>query len=113
MKKLFALLCLTSILAIAADVEVVSPTDLTTKPAVSKTVKPEGFPKDRSALVAVEIIIDRTGSVIDAKVKKSTDADFEPSAIEAVRQWKFTPGKKGDQPVATRISVPFRFNAEQ
>lgn len=63
-------------------------------------------------MVVVEVTIGKDGTVIDAKVKKSTDVDFEPSALDAVRQWKFSPGKQGDQAVATRILIPFRYNDE-
>lgn len=113
MKKLLALLLLGACCAAyAADVDVVAPSDLTKKPQPSKTVVPTGYPKGKEGLVVVEIIIGKDGKVIDAKIKKSTDVDFEPSALEAIKQWMFLPGEKDGAPVATRVAVPFRFNNE-
>lgn len=38
----------------------------------------------------VEIVVDESGSVVDAKVLKG-NAMFSASSIAAVKQWKFTP----------------------
>jgi TonB family protein len=44
-------------------------------------------------------------------VVKSLDKDIDQSAVEAVKQWHFDPAKKGDQPVAVKITVEIRFHS--
>lgn len=113
MKKLLAaLLILSASFVFAEDLDVVAPANLTKKPSPEKTVAPTGYPKGVEALVLLEIVISKEGKVIDVKVKKSNNPDCEPSAMEAIRQWVFTPGEKDGAKVATRVTVPFRFNNE-
>lgn len=38
---------------------------------------------------------------------------FEDAAKNAVRRWRFKPGIKNGEPVATRVSVPLRFELER
>jgi len=113
MKKLLALLVIgAACTAFAADVDVVSPANLSKKPQAVKTVAPVGYPKDKEGIVSVEIVIGKDGKVMEAKIKKSTDSALEAAALEAVKQWVFTPGEKDGGPVATRVTVPFRFDKE-
>jgi TonB family protein len=82
-------------------------------PIVLRRVQPV-YP--RPALVArmngfviVECIIDRTGVVRDAKVLRSSSALFEPSALEAVQQWQFTPGSLHGRAVDTIFDLTVTF----
>jgi RNA polymerase sigma factor (sigma-70 family) len=54
----------------------------------------------------VRFTVDTNGDVVDVTASNSTDPAFAESAIEAVTKWKFTPGKKGGQPVNTVMEVP-------
>jgi RNA polymerase sigma factor (sigma-70 family) len=60
--------------------------------------------------VTISFIVDTKGDVIEAAVTKSSDPAFEDSALAAVRSWKFAPGKRGGQPVNTRLQVPIVFS---
>ncbi len=60
--------------------------------------------------VTVGFIVDANGNVCEAYALKSTQREFEASAIEAVTKWKFRPGEKGGKPVNTRLQVPIVFN---
>ena len=60
--------------------------------------------------VLVGFVVDASGNVVDVTAVKSTDAAFEDCSIEAVRKWRFTPGKKGGQPVNTLLSVPIVYS---
>jgi TonB family protein len=62
-----------------------------------------------SGEVVVDFLIDAEGAVRDARAAQSTQEEFEAPALEAVRQWKFDPGRKGDQAVPTRLQVPIVF----
>lgn len=59
--------------------------------------------------VQVSLIVTKDGDPTQVEVQSSDHADFNAPAIEAVKQWKFTPGLKGGRPVNTRMVVPIRF----
>jgi protein TonB len=87
------------------------------KPSPTKTAKPD-FPyklkrEGVSGLVAVSCVIDENGSVVDMKVTKSSHPDFERPAMDALKQWRFTPAKKDGKPVKVRVTIPFRFNLDE
>lgn len=60
--------------------------------------------------VDIKFTVDANGDVVDATVVKSSDPAFDDSALAAVRNWKFTPGKKAGQPVNTRMQLPIVFS---
>jgi RNA polymerase sigma factor (sigma-70 family) len=60
--------------------------------------------------VRVRFTVDANGDVVDATAIKSTEPAFEDSAVEAVRKWKFNPGKKGGQPVNTFVEIPIVYS---
>ncbi|HEY0862781.1 MAG TPA: TonB family protein [Lacunisphaera sp.] len=62
--------------------------------------------------VVVEFIIDTKGSVREPRIVRSTHKEFEAPAIEAVMQWRFTPGQRNGREVATRVSQIVVFNLE-
>ena len=64
-------------------------------------------------LVIVECIIDRNGSVKDARVLYSSNALFDDSAVDAVRQWKFSPGSYQGRAVATIFQLTVNFKIER
>jgi TonB family protein len=59
--------------------------------------------------VDLNLLIDETGRVIDAQVTGSTDAEFEESALAAVRKWTFKPASRDGVPVRTRARLPITF----
>lgn len=61
--------------------------------------------------VMVGVIIDRAGNVEAAKVISSTDPVFESAAVAAVRQWRFTPGRKDGQLISMSFIFPVDFPA--
>jgi len=60
--------------------------------------------------VLVGFIVDSNGDVREAYAIKSTQREFEASAIQAVSKWKFKPGRKGGRAVNTRMQVPIVFS---
>lgn len=71
---------------------------------------PDALRKDGiTGMVSISVTIDEKGSVAAATVTKSTNAGFDDAALEAVKQWKFKPAKKGGQPVAVTVVLPIRF----
>lgn len=60
--------------------------------------------------VILSVVVLAGGSVGEVSVESSTNAEFEPSAVEAVGYWKFEPAMRNNEPVACRIRVPVEFN---
>lgn len=51
-----------------------------------------------------------SGTVGELRVKKSSGYEIlDESAREAVRQWRFEPGRRMGQPVTTWVEIPIRF----
>jgi periplasmic protein TonB len=87
-----------------------------TPPKVTHQVAPVNKPDDSkgfriSGTVLVGLVVSSKGEPKDVHVVKSLDKDIDQSAVDAVQQWHFEPAKKGDQPVAVRISVEIRFHS--
>jgi periplasmic protein TonB len=59
--------------------------------------------------VYVLFVVDESGRVENPTVQKSSDQVFERSALAAVKQWRFEPGKRGGKPVRFRMRVPITF----
>ena len=87
-----------------------------TPPRVTHQVTPQNKPDDDkgfriSGTVLVGLVVSSKGEPKDVHVVKSLDKDIDQSAVDAVKQWHFDPAKKGDQPVAVRITVEIRFHS--
>jgi protein TonB len=86
--------------------------DLDQKPRVVYQPSPVVDAKARKkapGTVYVLFIVDQRGRVEEPLVQKSTDPVFERAALNAVKQWRFEPGKRGGQPVRFRMRVPITF----
>ncbi len=59
--------------------------------------------------VYVVFIVDQQGRVQDPIIQQSSDTVFEKAALNAVKQWKFEPGKRNGQAVRFRMRVPITF----
>lgn len=59
--------------------------------------------------VYVIFSVGQDGRVSDPVVQKSSDPVFEKAALNAVKQWKFEPGKRNGQAVRFRMRVPITF----
>jgi len=63
-----------------------------------------------SGVVIMDIVIDRSGRVSGYSVLKRLPFGVSEAAIEAVRRWRYTPGRDANgNPVASiiRVTVPF------
>jgi TonB family protein len=59
--------------------------------------------------VVLEIVVRRDGTVGDVHVKRSLGAGLEQRAIDAVRQWRFSPSKRQGSPVDVVVEVSVEF----
>ena len=60
-------------------------------------------------VVVLSIVVDPQGNVVNPTVVTSLGFGLDEKAIEAVRQWKFTPGFKDGKPVAVAKIVEISF----
>jgi protein TonB len=59
--------------------------------------------------VLLEIVVRRDGSVGDVSVIRALGAGLEQRAIEAVRQWRFTPARRHGTPVDVIVEIAVEF----
>jgi protein TonB len=60
--------------------------------------------------VMVDFIVDPSGNVRNATAVRSSNREFESSAVDAVSKWKFRAGMKDGRPVFTHMQVPIEFS---
>jgi len=88
--------------------------DVDEKPRAQKQAQPRyptaAIRAGKEILVVVEFIIDENGATTDIVIKKSSNPALNKPTIDAVRKWRFTPGKKGNRVVKTRTRQTFRMN---
>lgn len=86
-----------------------------TAPVLVRRVVPE-YPEiavrtRTQGTVELAAVIDQAGNVIDVEVVRSIRL-LDDAAIEAVRQWRYTPATLGGQPVTVRFRVRVQFRLE-
>ncbi len=65
--------------------------------------------KKAPGTVYIIFVVDQQGRVENPMVQKASDTIFEKPALNAVKQWKFEPGKRNGKPVRFRMRVPLTF----
>ena len=65
--------------------------------------------KKAPGTVYIIFVVDQQGRVENPMVQKSSNPIFEKSALNAIKQWKFEPGKRNGKSVRFRMRVPFTF----
>lgn len=86
--------------------------DLDQRPRPTYRVGPRMTAKLRKRTpgkVYVIFIVDEQGRVVNPKVERSSDPIFNQPAINAVKRWRFEPGKRGGRSVRFRMRVPITF----
>jgi len=90
--------------------------DVVTPPKLARFVeaadpRPSG-PQERTS-VELEIDIDATGAVTDARVSRSASADLDAAAVTAARSFVFEPAMRDGTPFASRIRYEYVFAARE
>lgn len=87
-------------------------TDYDQPPRIIRKTKPtyprEAFLAKMEGTVLVEFVIDVSGRVAQARIAQSIPA-LDGAALDAVRQWLFTPAQQRGRPVATLAVAPVEF----
>jgi protein TonB len=85
-------------------------------PKKIQDIRPE-FPKeaqavDLSGIVIVELFLDETGTVVDARLMRPIPM-LEEAAMAAVKQWRFQPTIIDGRPVPARLTVTVNFTLQK
>jgi TonB family protein len=82
-------------------------------PVVIHRVEPEYAEAYRrlrlSGIVILECEVDSSGNVGEIFILKSLAPDFDTASVDAVRQWKFTPGTRDGKPIDVLFSLTINF----
>jgi TonB family protein len=65
-----------------------------------------------SGMVIIEVVVDESGHVADARVLKPLPYGLDAAAIAAVKQWEFSPGTLNGKPVPVLYNVTVQFIAK-
>lgn len=71
-------------------------------PEIAKEERIEG-------VVVARLLIEKDGTVSEAKVVESLGEAFDAGAVEALRQWTFEPATLHDEPVRVHFHVTVRY----
>lgn len=87
--------------------------DLDQAPRILHQPAPEYPPdlkrKKIEGTVQILFLVDGAGRVQNPTVQQATHPAFERAALQAVRRWRFEPGKRNGQPVSFRMKAPITF----
>ena len=64
----------------------------------------------RAEAQSVWLVVGPDGRTHDIRVQQSLGMGLDEKAIEAIRQWKFEPGRKDGIPVAVQVDVEVNFH---
>lgn len=72
------------------------------------SITPE-MAKRTPATVIIVFDVDPTGRVLNPRVLKTDDPLFDQAAIDAVKKWRYEPGKRNGKPDTWRLKQPITF----
>jgi TonB family protein len=85
-------------------------------PQILDTTEPEYPEEARNARIAGAVIlaavIDESGWVVEVKVLRGLPLGLTESAVDAVRQWRFTPAALDGEPVMVQQVLTLRFSPD-
>lgn len=88
--------------------------DCVTAPHVTYSPDPKYPEKARKArergIVVLQLVVDADGLTRDITVDRGLTKETEQAAIDAVKQWKFTPASREGHPVPVQVKVEVSFH---
>jgi TonB family protein len=111
-----AILALSAVLPIAAPLAAQDAKPKTTQPKVLYKVEPQYTEEAKTAKVAgsvlLNLVVDENGNAQDIQVARSLDEGLDQNAIQAVRQWRFSPATEDGKPVALPVKIEVNFRLQ-
>jgi len=101
--------------AVGRQDTVYSPGTGVSLPVLQRRVQPIYTQEAKDAHIEGTVLLDAVvladGTVGEVTVVRSLDTTYglDEQAVNAMKQWLFTPGKKDGKPVAVRVSVEMTF----
>jgi periplasmic protein TonB len=116
-RRIFALMAIvvTAGLTSLTAQEIFTPKDGVTLPTPVRSVKPGYTSAAMDAriegTVLLDVVVLADGKVGEVTVTRSLDKEYglDTQAVEATKQWLFTPGSKDGKPVAVRVAMEMTF----
>jgi protein TonB len=69
--------------------------------------------RGEQGVVLLSILVNEQGGVSEVRVITSSgSSSLDEAATSAVKAWRFHPGRRGAQAVASWVQVPIRFRLE-
>ena len=114
-----------ALMMVASSVSAQEPQDQTvhkagkdvTSPRLIKEVKPrytrDAMDRKIAGVVTLACVVETDGTPSNIQVTKSLDQDLDQTAIEALEQWRFTPGTKDGKAVRVAIDVEMTFTLKR
>jgi TonB family protein len=62
---------------------------------------------------SLELNVDEKGTLTNVTCLRASHPQFEASAMDSIKKWRFTPAQKDGQPVASRTRFAFVFDTEE
>ena len=87
--------------------DAITPPSLRTHP---EATYPESALRDRiEGSVGVEVTVDESGHVVDARVTAPAGHGLDEAALAAIKQWTFEPAKRGATPIRATVALAYPF----
>jgi TonB family protein len=115
---LAAFSCFTSVNCLAdkaysdKDQRVYKLSELSSRPTPTKQIFPDmqGINRQDEQLAVVSLIIAADGTVAEAQLEQASSPQFGQAALEAAKQWEFTPGLCEGKAVRSKVTIPFKIS---
>ncbi|MEM6911178.1 MAG: energy transducer TonB [Verrucomicrobiota bacterium] len=77
----------------------------------SPAYPPDLYRKGITGTVKISAVVTAQGRVSNAQVVDSPHPGLSKAALDAVRQWRYQAGTRGDQKVSMKVLIPVKFGA--
>ena len=85
-----------------------------TPPRLIRQINPEYSGKRGVGVkgsVSISLVVNSKGIPENPRIVQGLDPDFDKSAVEAIKQWRFSPAQKDKKPVAVKVTVEVQFRS--
>jgi TonB family protein len=88
----------------------------TTTPVVVYKIQPQYTEEAKAAKVQgsvlLKVLVDERGNAQDVQVARSLDQGLDQNAVEAVKQWRFSPATTDGKPVSVSANIEVNFKLQ-
>jgi TonB family protein len=85
-------------------------------PRLIRDIKPHYTPgamrRGVNGTVLLRCVVDRDGLPTRVEIIKPLDEELDRVSLEAMKQWRFEPGRKDEQPVLVQLDVAMAFTMQ-